>query len=167
MDDVDFSVRLRAFSYRRDKPCREANISIDAREFPDPRFIPDLKGQDGRSVGVQMWMIERDPAQEGRMEKALTLAIENLKQRVKDGYKIITVDVGCATGEHQSVVYTDLLEQRIFKAFPNLYPHVSIMRTRFSLGPSDNDQPIEQLSEAERGLPREFLGLLPKSRDHD
>jgi RNase adaptor protein for sRNA GlmZ degradation len=157
--EPEFHIHLRVFSYAASEQCVGAMHTLDCRDFPDPRFIPSLQGKDGRSGDVQSWIMERDALQGEKMMRAVNTLIKNIEKNVAEKRRFVTIDIGCATGRHQSVVAADLLDQLLWNVFRDRSMHLSMIRTQFPLGPSENDTPFEELSAEEKKLPREFLGL--------
>jgi RNase adapter protein RapZ len=94
-------VGITSFGYKYGIPA-EADLLIDVRFVPNPYFIPELKGLDGRDDRVRRFVMKW-PETQDFLEKYLTLLDLLVPLYEKEGRSYLTIAVGCTGGRHRSV----------------------------------------------------------------
>jgi RNase adapter protein RapZ len=102
-------VGITSFGYKYGIPA-EADLLIDVRFVPNPYFIPELKGLDGRDDRVRRF-VRKWPETRDFLERYLTLLDFLVPLYEKEGKSYLTIAVGCTGGRHRSVaIATEIYE---------------------------------------------------------
>lgn len=84
----------------------EADMIIDVRFIPNPYFVPELKGLDGREKTVQTY-VNRWPETSAFLERYLSLLDFLIPLYEKEGKSYFNIGVGCTGGRHRSIVIAE------------------------------------------------------------
>lgn len=84
----------------------EADMIIDVRFIPNPYFIPELKGLDGRDPTVQAY-VKKWPETTAFLERYLSLLDFLIPLYEKEGKSYFNIGVGCTGGRHRSIVVAE------------------------------------------------------------
>jgi RNase adapter protein RapZ len=90
-----------SFGYRFGVP-QDADLVFDVRFLPNPNYVPRLKNQTGRDVGVRRFM-DSYPQTREFTTRLMNLLLYLLPQYVREGKSYLTIAIGCTGGRHRSV----------------------------------------------------------------
>jgi UPF0042 nucleotide-binding protein len=90
-----------SFGYRFGVP-QDADLVFDVRFLPNPNYVPRLKNQTGRDVGVRRFM-DSYPQTREFVNRLMNLLLYLLPQYVREGKSYLTIAIGCTGGRHRSV----------------------------------------------------------------
>jgi UPF0042 nucleotide-binding protein len=90
-----------SFGYRFGVP-QDADLVFDVRFLPNPNYVPRLKNQTGREVGVRRFM-DSYPQTREFVNRLMNLLLYLLPQYVREGKSYLTIAIGCTGGRHRSV----------------------------------------------------------------
>jgi UPF0042 nucleotide-binding protein len=99
------TVNLVSFGYRYGIP-QDADIVMDVRFLPNPYFIDEFRGLDGRNNEVKFF-INNKPEARGFVEKFMALLDYLMPLYRKEGKSYLTISIGCTGGKHRSVSIVD------------------------------------------------------------
>jgi RNase adapter protein RapZ len=105
------AITLLSFGYRYGVPS-QADLVFDVRFLPNPYFVPELKGMNGRNPLVAAYVLER-PDTETFIEKVVDLCRYLFPRYQKEGKAYLTVALGCTGGKHRSVAIAHALARRL------------------------------------------------------
>jgi UPF0042 nucleotide-binding protein len=105
------AITLLSFGYRYGVPS-QADLVFDVRFLPNPYFVPELKGMNGRNPRVAAYVLER-PDTETFIEKVVDLCQYLFPRYQKEGKAYLTVALGCTGGKHRSVAIAHALARRL------------------------------------------------------
>lgn len=105
------AISLVSFGYRYGVPS-QADLVFDVRFLPNPYFVPELKGMNGRNPRVAAYVLER-PDTETFIEKVVDLCKYLFPRYQKEGKAYLTVALGCTGGKHRSVAIAHALARRL------------------------------------------------------
>jgi len=94
-----------SFGYRFGVPP-DADLVFDVRFLPNPNFVPRLKNQTGRDLGVRRFM-NSHPQTHEFTSRLMNLLLYLLPQYVREGKSYLTIAIGCTGGRHRSVFLTE------------------------------------------------------------
>ncbi len=104
-------IALVSFGYKYGTPVG-LDLVLDARFIPNPFFVPELKGLDGRSAEVQRYVMAQPQAQ--RFIDEVTRLLDFLIPLYrKEGKSYLSIGLGCTAGRHRSPVLVRELETRL------------------------------------------------------
>ncbi len=104
-------IALVSFGYKYGTPVG-LDLVLDARFIPNPFFVPELKGLDGRSAEVQRYVMAQPQAQ--RFIDEVTRLLDFLIPLYrKEGKSYLSIGQGCTAGRHRSPVLVRELETRL------------------------------------------------------
>ncbi len=90
-----------SFGYRFGVP-QDADLVFDVRFLPNPNYVPRLKNQTGRDVGVRRFM-DSYPQTHEFVNRLMNLLLYLLPLYVREGKSYLTIAIGCTGGRHRSV----------------------------------------------------------------
>ncbi len=100
-------VNLVSFGFRYGVPT-DADIVMDVRFLPNPYFMDEFKGLDGRHGAVKEFVLSRQETKDF-IERFRGLLEYLIPLYWKEGKSYLTIAVGCTGGKHRSVVIVDAL----------------------------------------------------------
>lgn len=105
------AITLLSFGFKHGLPV-EADLVWDVRFLPNPYFVEELSGLDGRDPKVASFVLETDEGRElvSQVERFLRFS---LPQFEGEGKLYLTVGVGCTGGRHRSVAVVEELGNRL------------------------------------------------------
>jgi UPF0042 nucleotide-binding protein len=104
-------VALVSFGYKYGTPVG-LDLLLDVRFIPNPFFVPELKGLDGRTPEVQRYVMAQPQAQ--RFVDEVTRLLDFLLPLyLREGKSYLTIGLGCTGGKHRSPVLAQELQQRL------------------------------------------------------
>ncbi len=96
----------------------EADLVFDARCFPNPFYVPELRERTGLEDAVRDYVFAAP--QSGQFLKKLTeLLLFLMPQYAEEGKTQLTVAIGCTGGKHRSVAFTEALRATLCDAGVN------------------------------------------------
>lgn len=98
-------VVVNSFGFGRGVPV-ESDIVLDVRFLPNPYFVDELKGKDGRDPQVVAWMKGHDVTGQF-LHKLEDLLMFLLPLYIKEGKQYLTISIGCTGGRHRSVAVAE------------------------------------------------------------
>ena len=104
-------IHLQSFGFQYGVPL-DADLMVDVRFLSNPYFVPELKELDGKSLRVQNYVLQNDPARLflNHYTKLLDFLIPLYE---KEGKAYLTIAVGCTGGRHRSVAVAQALLEHI------------------------------------------------------
>lgn len=112
------SITLMSFGYRYGVPS-QADLVLDVRFLPNPYFIPELKGLNGKNPKVASYVLDR-PDTGVFIDKVVDLCGYLFPRYQKEGKAYLTVALGCTGGKHRSVAIAHELAKRLSPAHPRV-----------------------------------------------
>ena len=109
------SITIMSFGYKYGIP-HEADIVQDVRFLPNPFFVPELRGFNGRETTIKEYIFGRKESEEF-MERFVDMLLFQIPLFEREGKSYLTIAIGCTGGRHRSVavaekIYTVLSAQR-------------------------------------------------------
>jgi UPF0042 nucleotide-binding protein len=105
------AITLLSFGYRYGVPP-QADLVFDVRFLPNPYFVPELRGMNGRDDRVASYVLER-PDTQAFIDKVVDLCRYLFPRYQKEGKAYLTVALGCTGGKHRSVAIAHELGKRL------------------------------------------------------
>jgi UPF0042 nucleotide-binding protein len=105
LDTTRLKVTVISFGFKYGIPV-DADFVADMRFLPNPYWVPQLRGQTGRSVEVSDYVLEQDGAREF-VDDYVQLLTGVAKGYLREGKRFMSVAVGCTGGKHRSVAMTE------------------------------------------------------------
>jgi UPF0042 nucleotide-binding protein len=105
------AITLLSFGYRYGVPP-QADLVFDVRFLPNPYFVPELRGMNGRDERVAAFVLERSDTQ-AFIDKVVDLCRYLFPRYQKEGKAYLTVALGCTGGKHRSVAIAHALGERL------------------------------------------------------
>jgi UPF0042 nucleotide-binding protein len=100
-------VQVSSFGYRYGIPV-DADMVLDVRFLPNPFFVDELRGFDGRDVRVRDYVLQSERGKAFIVQ--LTALMDFLMPLYeKEGKARFKIALGCTGGYHRSVVIADFL----------------------------------------------------------
>ncbi len=104
-------IHCMSFGFKYGTP-READIMFDARCFPNPYYIEELKHQTGLDEPVRDFVLKSVDVQ-GFLDRVFSLLDFLVPLYIKEGKSQLVVAIGCTGGKHRSVVTTQMLYEHL------------------------------------------------------
>lgn len=113
LDNVTDSIRINvvSFGFKYGIPT-DSDLVFDVRCLPNPFYIPELKSHTGLDKDVYDYVMKFDQAR-GLVPKLQDLMSYLLPLYRTEGKSQLTVSVGCTGGKHRSVVFAEILGEKI------------------------------------------------------
>jgi UPF0042 nucleotide-binding protein len=105
------AIALVSFGYKYGTPVG-LDLVLDVRFIPNPFFIPELKGLDGRAPEVQRYVMAQPQARRFIDELAGLLDFLLPLYR-REGKSYLSIGLGCTGGKHRSPVLAQELQARL------------------------------------------------------
>lgn len=105
------TLHLVSFSYRYGIPT-DADIVIDVRFLPNPYFVEELKGLDGRDDRVKGFILDKEETM-GFIERFSQFLKYLIPLYRKEGKAYLTIAIGCTGGKHRSPSIIEVLADSI------------------------------------------------------
>jgi UPF0042 nucleotide-binding protein len=107
-------VIVMSFGFKYGQPC-DVDFIVDTRFLPNPYWVENLRGQDGRASAVSSFVLEQDGT------GAFVTTVVDLVSLVCPGFArekkwYLTIGVGCTGGKHRSVAIARELGARLGEA---------------------------------------------------
>jgi UPF0042 nucleotide-binding protein len=104
-DTTRLKVTVISFGFKYGIPV-DADYVADMRFLPNPYWVPQLRGQTGRSSEVSDYVLEQDGAREF-VDSYVELLAGVAKGYLREGKRFMSVAIGCTGGKHRSVAMTE------------------------------------------------------------
>jgi len=111
VDENRMILNLLSFGYRYGIPA-DADIVMDVRFLPNPYFVDEFKGLDGKDERVREFIFSRKEAEEF-VERFKGLLCYLVPLYWKEGKAYLTIAIGCTGGKHRSVAMVERLVQEL------------------------------------------------------
>lgn len=120
------AITLLSFGFKHGLPT-EADVVFDVRFLPNPYFVEELSGRDGRDGDVSTFVLDTDQGREliQHIEQFTRFALPQF-QREKKLY--VTIAVGCTGGRHRSVAVVEELGRRLQGTWDVVVRHRDLTR---------------------------------------
>lgn len=105
------AISVMSFGYRYGVPP-QADLVFDVRFLPNPYFVPELRGMNGRNPQVAAYVLER-PDTQALIEKVVEFCRFLFPRYQREGKAYLTVALGCTGGKHRSVAIAHELGKRL------------------------------------------------------
>lgn len=116
-----FEVKVVSFGFKHGIPI-DADMVYDARCFPNPFYVPELKHKTGNDRDVREYVMSSENSREF-LDKIFDMTKFVIPIFEKEGRYSLIVAVGCTGGHHRSVTFAnklgDLLAENGFKVNVN------------------------------------------------
>ena len=109
-------VNFLSFGFKYGIPHTADNV-FDVRFLPNPHFVPHLKDKTGMESEVETFVMGYEESRK-TLDAILNFVRLTLPLYEKEGKAYITYAVGCTGGQHRSVVFAEILANRVAKEFP-------------------------------------------------
>jgi len=110
-DTIRLKVTVISFGFKYGIPV-DADFVADMRFLPNPYWVPQLRGQTGRSAEVSDYVLEQDGAREF-VDAYVGLLTGVAKGYLREGKRFMSVAVGCTGGKHRSVAMTEEIARQM------------------------------------------------------
>jgi RNase adapter protein RapZ len=110
-DTTRLKVTVISFGFKYGIPV-DADFVADMRFLPNPYWVPQLRGQTGRSAEVSDYVLEQDGAREF-VDAYVGLLTGVAKGYLREGKRFMSVAVGCTGGKHRSVAMTEEIARQM------------------------------------------------------
>jgi RNase adapter protein RapZ len=107
----NLAVTMLSFGFKHGLP-KEADVVMDVRFLPNPYFVEELSGRDGRDPAVSGFVLDSEEGGQlvAHLEQMLRFA---LPQFEREGKLYLTIAIGCTGGRHRSVAVVEELGRRL------------------------------------------------------
>jgi len=114
----NLSILLQSFGFKYGIPL-DADFVFDARSLPNPYWVQELRGYNGKDQQV-IDFLQREPIV-NEFFQDIGHFIERWAPRFEsDNRSYLTIAVGCTGGQHRSVYLVEALGQYFKKSIPNV-----------------------------------------------
>lgn len=112
------SILFQSFGFKYGIPL-DADFVFDARSLPNPYWVSELRGLNGRDEGV-IEFLQSEPIVNEFLND-ISHFIERWAPRFEsDNRSYLTIAIGCTGGQHRSVFLVDALGERFRSLIPNV-----------------------------------------------
>lgn len=109
------NVFLTSFGYKYGIP-HDTDMILDVRFLPNPYFVGELRGKDGRQSEVEEYVLKNEETR-SFLDRLLSLLEFTLPLYEREGKSSLTLALGCTGGRHRSVVLVEELQKRLGGGF--------------------------------------------------
>ncbi|HEY3530628.1 MAG TPA: RNase adapter RapZ [Nocardioides sp.] len=113
-DTTRLKVTAISFGFKYGIPV-DADFVADMRFLPNPYWVPQLRGQTGRSAEVADYVLEQEGAREF-VDRYVDLLAGVAKGYLREGKRFMSVAVGCTGGKHRSVAMAEEIARQMREA---------------------------------------------------
>jgi UPF0042 nucleotide-binding protein len=113
-DTTRLKVTVISFGFKYGIPV-DADFVADMRWLPNPYWVPQLRGQTGRSAEVSDYVLDQDGAREF-VDRYVELLSGVAEGYLREGKRFMSVAMGCTGGKHRSVAMTEEIAGRLREA---------------------------------------------------
>ena len=109
--DGTMAVTLLSFGFKHGLPP-ESDVVFDVRFLPNPYFVEELSGLNGKDSRVADYVLGTDEGRETfeRVESYLRFVLPRFE---KEGKKYLTIAIGCTGGRHRSVAMFEGIKAKL------------------------------------------------------
>ncbi len=115
-------VNFLSFGFKYGIPHTADNV-FDVRFLPNPHFVSHLKEKTGMESEVEEFVMSYEESRK-TLETILDFVKLTLPLYEREGKAYITYAVGCTGGQHRSVVFAEVLANRVAQEFPQYEVYV-------------------------------------------
>jgi UPF0042 nucleotide-binding protein len=113
-DTTRLKVTVISFGFKYGIPV-DADFVADMRWLPNPYWVPELRGQTGRSASVSDYVLEQEGARKF-VDDYVGLLSGVAAGYLREGKRFLTVAIGCTGGKHRSVAMTEEISRQLIEA---------------------------------------------------
>jgi UPF0042 nucleotide-binding protein len=113
-DTTRLKVTVISFGFKYGIPV-DADFVADMRFLPNPHWVPQLRGQTGRSTEVSSYVLEQEGAREF-VDRYVELLAGVAKGYLREGKRFMSIAAGCTGGKHRSVAMTEEIARQMREA---------------------------------------------------
>jgi UPF0042 nucleotide-binding protein len=113
-DTTRLKVTVISFGFKYGIPV-DADFVADMRWLPNPYWVPQLRGQTGRSAEVSDYVLDQDGARDF-VDRYVALLSGVAEGYLREGKRFMSVAMGCTGGKHRSVAMTEEIAGRLREA---------------------------------------------------
>ncbi|MGC4111817.1 MAG: RNase adapter RapZ [Nocardioides sp.] len=113
-DTTRLRVTVISFGFKYGIPV-DADFVADMRWLPNPYWVPELRGQTGRSASVADYVMEQEGAREF-VDRYVRLLAGVADGYLREGKRFMQVAIGCTGGKHRSVAMTEEIARQLREA---------------------------------------------------
>jgi RNase adapter protein RapZ len=107
-------VTVISFGFKYGIPV-DADFVADMRWLPNPYWIPQLRGQTGRSAEVARYVLEQKGAREF-VDRYVEMLSGVAQGYLQEGKRFMSIAIGCTGGKHRSVAMTEEIARQLREA---------------------------------------------------
>lgn len=112
------SILFQSFGFKYGIPL-DADFVFDARCLPNPYWVSELRGLNGKDEGIVKFL--RNESIVGEFLQDISQFIERWAPRFEsDNRSYLTIAIGCTGGQHRSVFLVESLGERFRARIPNV-----------------------------------------------
>ena len=111
---VRLKVSVVSFGFKYGIPV-DADFVADMRWLPNPYWIPQLRGQTGRSAEVARYVLEQKGAREF-VDRYVEMLSGVAQGYLQEGKRFMSIAIGCTGGKHRSVAMTEEIARQLREA---------------------------------------------------
>ncbi|MBD0292527.1 MAG: RNase adapter RapZ [Jiangellaceae bacterium] len=109
--DAGLQAIVVSFGYKYGIPV-DADVVADMRFLPNPHWVPELRPQTGRDIGVSEYVLSQPGAPEF-LDRYTELLASMTDGYLREGKRFVTVGIGCTGGKHRSVAMAEAIATRL------------------------------------------------------
>jgi len=110
-ESVALQITVLSFGFKYGVPV-DVDLMADMRFLPNPFWVPELRGHNGRDADVADYVMSNPAAQEF-LDRYLPVIDTVTAGYAVEGKRFMTVGIGCTGGKHRSVAIVEAMAQRL------------------------------------------------------
>lgn len=104
-------VNVISFGYKHGIPL-DSDLVFDTRFLPNPFYVDELRGLDGKSKKVREFVLNSEETVE-YLNNLFKFVDSLIPSFIKEGKSTLTISIGCTGGKHRSVVIAESLKNHL------------------------------------------------------
>ncbi|MBC7361834.1 MAG: RNase adapter RapZ [Candidatus Aminicenantes bacterium] len=104
-------VNVVSFGYKHGIPL-DSDLVFDTRFLPNPFYVDELRGLDGKSKKVREFVLNSEETVE-YLNNLFKFVDSLIPSFIKEGKSTLTISIGCTGGKHRSVVIAEALKNHL------------------------------------------------------
>lgn len=104
-------VNVVSFGYKHGIPL-DSDLVFDTRFLPNPFYVDELRGLDGKSKKVREFVLNSEETVE-YLNNLFKFVDSLIPSFIKEGKSTLTISIGCTGGKHRSVVIAESLKNHL------------------------------------------------------
>ena len=106
-----FTIQVMSFGFKYGLPI-DADVVMDVRFLPNPRYIPELRPLTGLDEPVYDYVMSQ-PEAKTFYHKLMDLLDFSIPGYKKEGKSSVTIAIGCTGGQHRSVAFAERIGREL------------------------------------------------------